>query len=80
MQIDTSKTLHPTARRTGEAATHKFSVGSYVLHAVGVRSAKEMFKVTRLLPDGGEGFQYRIKSTREGFERVVTESSLERVK
>ncbi len=61
------------------AATHKFAVGTYVLHSVGVRSTKEMFKVTRLLPDSGEGFQYRIKAEREGFERVVKESALDKV-
>jgi hypothetical protein len=45
-----------------------------------VRSRKETFKVTRLLPDEGAGFQYRIKAEGEGFERVVTESSLEGIR
>jgi hypothetical protein len=74
---DTSKVSRQEPLPNREVATHKYSVGAYVLHSVGVRSTKEMFKVTRLLPDGGAGFQYRIKGEREGFERVVTESSLE---
>ena len=34
------------------------------------------FKVTGHLPDGGSGPQYRIKSERENYERVTTESRL----
>lgn len=67
------------ALRSRETATHKFPVGAYVLHQVSVRSRKEVFRVTRLLPDDGAGFQYRIKGDGEGFERVVTESSLEAI-
>jgi hypothetical protein len=54
-----------------ETATHKFPIGAYVLHQVGVLSRKETFRVTRLLPDDGAGFQYRIKGERKGFERVA---------
>jgi len=60
-----------------QTATHRFAVGTYVLHRVHLRSRKEIFRVTRLLPETGVGFQYRIKGEAEGFERVVTESSLE---
>lgn len=42
-----------------------------------MRSEKASFRVTGLLPDGGSGFQYRVKGERDGVERVVTESSLE---
>jgi hypothetical protein len=63
--------------RNRETATHKFALGAHVLFRVGVQSRQEHFKVTRLLPDDGAGFQYRIKGEREGFERVVKESSLE---
>lgn len=79
IRTDPSKASHHEALRNRVVATHKFSVGAYVLHAVGVRSTKETFKVTRLLPDGGDGFQYRIKGEREGFERVVTESTIEKI-
>lgn len=64
-------------RRT-PAATHKFAVGAHVVHKVGVRSEKASFRVTRLLPDGGQGLQYRIRSDQDGHERVAIESALER--
>lgn len=76
---------HSVRRDTGkyfqnrETATHKFPVGAYVLHQVGLRSKKETFRVTRLLPDDGSGFQYRIKGDQDGVERVVQESSLEAI-
>ena len=76
---DTSNLSRHQALRNAETPTHKFPVGAYVLHQVGVRSRKETFRVTRLLPDEGSGFQYRIKSEREGFERVVKEPSLETI-
>ena len=67
------------ALRNKEIATHKFPVGAHVLHQVGVRSRKETFRITRLLPDDGAEFQYRIKSDQDGFERVVKESALEKI-
>jgi hypothetical protein len=73
---DTSNLSRHRAFRIKETATHKFPIGAYVLHKVGVLSRKEAFRVTRLLPDEGAGFQYRIKSELEGFERVAMESSL----
>jgi len=76
---DTSNLSRRQALRNKEIATHKFPVGAYVLHKVGALSRKETFRVTRLLPDNGAGFQYRIKSEQEGFERVVMESSLEAI-
>jgi hypothetical protein len=61
-----------------KATAHKFAVGTHVLHKIGVRSESASFRVMRKLPDGGAGLQYRIKGERDGLERVVTESSLER--
>jgi hypothetical protein len=69
---DTGKYL-----RNRETATHKFALGAHVLFRVDVLSSQELFRVTRLLPDEGAGFQYRIKGERDGFERVVKESALE---
>jgi len=71
--VDTASNKHSRDRDT----THRFPVGTYVLHRVHFRSRKEAFQITRLLPDTGAGFQYRIKAETEGFERVVTEPSLE---
>jgi hypothetical protein len=76
---DTSNRSRHQALRNKETATHKFPVGAYVLHKVDALSRKETFRVTRLLPDGGAGFQYRIKGKQDGFERVVIESSLEAI-
>lgn len=68
---------HRTVRATS-VATHKFAVGALVAHKVGAASERLIFRVTRHLPDGGQGLQYRIKSDRDGQERVAVESSLER--
>jgi hypothetical protein len=76
---DTSNRSRHQALRNKETATHKFPVGAYVLHKVDALSRKETFRVTRLLPDGGAGFQYSIKGEQDGFERVVIESSLEAI-
>jgi hypothetical protein len=77
MSTDMGKLSGHQALRNREAATHKFPVGAYVLHQASVRSKKEIFRVTRLLPDDGAGFQYRIKGDGDGLERVVAESLLE---
>jgi hypothetical protein len=63
--------------RATAAPAHKFGVGAHVLHSAGARTERTSFRVTRQLPDGGAGLQYRIKGERDGLERVVTESSLE---
>ncbi|MCI4678410.1 hypothetical protein K9U39_04580 [Rhodoblastus acidophilus] len=54
--------------------SHKYSIGSVVVLSGG--SDQTAFKITRHLPDGGSGPQYRIKSERENYERVTTESRL----
>lgn len=69
-----------SAPRNRQQATHKFRVGAHVLCEIGVMAEKAPFQITRLMPDGGSGFQYRIKSDRDGVERVVTESTLEAAK
>ncbi|BDV34415.1 MULTISPECIES: hypothetical protein [Methylocystis] len=59
-------------------ATHKFDVGTLVSHRIGASSERSLFRVTRHLPDGGQGLQYRVRSERDGQERVVVEASLQR--
>lgn len=65
--------------RTTAAATHKYVVGAHVTYKVGFASERTPFRVTRQLPDGGQGLQYRIKSDRDGQERVVVETAIERI-
>ncbi|KAF2992174.1 hypothetical protein OGR47_09975 [Methylocystis sp. MJC1] len=64
--------------KTITVATHKFDIGSHVSHRVGASAEAGLYRVTRHLPDGGQGLQYRIRSDRDGQERVVVESSLQR--
>jgi hypothetical protein len=56
---------------------HKYAVGARVIcGAAGGRPKHSCFEVTRLLPDGGFGLQYRIRSEIDGGEMVVVESTL----
>ena len=55
---------------------HKFAVGASVVHRVEGRPTTDVFKVTRQLPDSGQGFQYRIKGEKDATERVVSEQNL----
>jgi hypothetical protein len=57
---------------------HKYAVGGVVAYRASMTGESAPFRITRLLPDGGQGFQYRIRSERDGHERVVLESNLER--
>jgi|WetSurMetagenome_2_1015567.scaffolds.fasta_scaffold515523_2 hypothetical protein len=57
---------------------HKFELGLNVSCKPGPFAAGGYFRVTRHLPDSGNGLQYRIRSDRDGHERVVTESALMR--
>jgi hypothetical protein len=66
------------ARRKTLAASHKFGVGTLV-SLIG-RAEQATFKITRQLPDGGSGPQYRIKSEREDYERVAFEALLNPVR
>jgi len=65
------QTHRPAARPVVAAATHKFALGAYV--ALTGKSDDAVFQITRLLPDGGSGPQYRIKNAQEGYERVAAE-------
>jgi len=53
---------------------HQFAVDGMVVFKTPVSGAESTFRITRLLPDGGQGLQYRIRSERDGHERVVLES------
>jgi len=66
------------ARPLVPAEKHKFVLGAHVI-LVG-KSDETLFKVTRLLPDGGSGLQYRIKNEQEGYERVTIERLLTAVR
>ncbi len=65
------------APRTDLNAGHKFAVGTQV-SLIG-RAERATFKITRQLPDGGGGLQYRIKNEREDYERVAAEGLLDLV-
>ncbi len=58
--------------------SHRFEVGVMVAYRASSTGEPVPFRVTRQLPDGGQGLQYRIRSERGGHERVVLESNLER--
>ena len=67
---------YPDARRLtakGMIPIHKFEVGAKVsCNALN----GPLFEVTKLLPDGGQGLQYRIKSFSDGRETVAPKSKL----
>lgn len=59
---------------------HKFKVGEMVeFHPGGSYLAKTrgQYEVIRLMPAEGDGFQYRVKNTTDGHERVVHEGQLD---
>lgn len=61
--------------------THKYRSGQTVQlsRSLAARSAADGdYKVVRQLPDNGGEPQYRIKSLREPYERVVKESDMEK--
>lgn len=67
---------HPDAKKLVQKdliPMHRFHVGQKVLCKA--PNGPE-FEVTRLLPDSGEGPQYRIKSCTDSGERVVTQGML----
>ncbi len=43
--------------RTTTVASHKYDVGSLVAHKPGAAAERGTFRVTRHLPDGGQGLQ-----------------------
>jgi hypothetical protein len=60
------------------ARSHQYDVGAMVAYRLSASAERAPFRITRRLPDGGQGLQYRIRSERDGHERVVLESNLER--
>ncbi|WP_298421344.1 hypothetical protein [Rhodoblastus sp.] len=74
MRDKSQKTTAENVRPNVSSAAHKFAVGALVTMVGG--SERTMFKVTRHLPDGGSGLQYRIKNEGENYERVAIEPLL----
>jgi len=72
--IDTRK--QSRSLRVLAAPKHKFAVGLHVSY----RDGPGLHRVTRHLPDGGHGLQYRIQSDQDGRERVVVEIAIERAR
>jgi hypothetical protein len=61
---------------------HKFSIGQTVRFSPDRNqevAARGSFTVVRLLPEEASVFQYRVKSQRDGHERVVREDQLARL-
>ncbi len=59
--------------------SHKFAVGQTVRFSPGSKSYSgpgDNYKVVRLLPAEANDYQYRVKSSTDGHERVVKESQL----
>jgi len=59
--------------------THKFKVGQNLVFSPSRYERQPtpgLFEVTRLLPLEGVEFQYRVRSSSNGQERVVRESQL----
>jgi hypothetical protein len=59
---------------------HKFHMGQSVRFTAGFphrHAAEGVYEVIRQLPYGDGDYQYRIKSAREQYERVVKESEIE---
>jgi hypothetical protein len=58
---------------------HKFKIGQSVHFAAGLQhaaNARGYYEIVRLLPSDRVENQYRIKSSKDGHERVVRESEL----
>jgi hypothetical protein len=67
------------ARRTA-LKEHKFRIGQSVYFTsrpIGHMIANSTYEVVKLLPSDGADYQYRIKNSKEAFERVARESQLE---
>jgi hypothetical protein len=70
------------AKAQGDLVTHRFSIGQGVTleHSGPPNNALRGagYKIVRLLPDAGQGPQYRIKGTHEAYERIALEQNLTR--
>jgi len=72
--------------RIAQARRHKYEVGQRVRYFLGAtgRLSREVekslsgssFEISRLLPSSGAEFQYRVKNTTTGQERVVNEGDI----
>jgi len=75
----------PAARTQSLERRHKFSIGQTVtlLKVAGPRLPRKLeesnsneFEITRLLPEQGPDFLYRVKNSSTSQERVVSESEI----
>ena len=61
-------------------STHKFQIGQSVQLQPGGKEYNVpagSYTVQRLLPSENRDFQYRVKNSRDGHERIVRESQLQ---
>lgn len=79
------QSLAPARVRQGAGRRHKYSIGQTVtlLSGAGPRLPRKLeednaneFEITRLLPEQGIDFMYRVKNSVTSQERVVTESEI----
>ncbi len=74
-----SKSASSMSRRTS-LREHKYRIGQSVYFTsrpLGHMIANSTYEVVKLLPSDGADYQYRIKNSKEAFERVARESQLE---
>jgi hypothetical protein len=65
--------------RRSSLREHKFRIGQSVFFTsrpLGHMIAGSTYEVVKLLPSDGADYQYRIKNSKEAFERVARESQL----
>jgi hypothetical protein len=75
-----SKSASSVSRRNTLREHHKFRIGQCVYFTsrpLGHMIANSTYEVVKLLPSDGADYQYRIKNSKEAFERVARESQLE---
>ena len=58
------------------ASTNTVEAFLNMVISVGVTQPQEIWEVTRLLPADVSGFQYHVRGSREGTERLVREEQL----
>lgn len=66
--------------RRSSLREHKFRIGQSVFFTsrpLGHMIAGSTYEVVKLLPSDGTDYQYRIKNSKEAFERVARESQLD---
>ena len=70
--------MYDADNRTEGVMAHKFQVGEFVEFKPLGTKAVGLFKITMRMPAEfrAAGWQYRIKSNQEGFERIVYEWDL----